>query len=85
MGRKSSATNSSEEVKRVEEKYRVINLIEAIQSVPYYDETGNVAYLNLRIQNKGGQQPPVILSTAITTAMLNFQKKKLIKLEKISD
>lgn len=78
MGRKLS----QEEAKK-EEFVKVINRIEAVQSVPYYNDNGELVYLNLRIQGKGGQTPPVIKSTAIPDALRNIEKKGLIKLERV--
>lgn len=61
--------------------YRIINNTESVLSIQYYNREGKVEYLNLRIQGRGGQVPPVLPAEAITQHMRDLQKKKIIRLE----
>ena len=84
MAKKLMKVSSNEDSAVVEAvKYKVINCVESIQSVPYFTDEGKTAYLNLRIQGKGGQVPPVIASEAVTDGMRALVKKKMIRLEKV--
>lgn len=64
-------------------KYKIINLIESIQAIPYFNAKGQKSFLNLRMQGKGGQTPPVLEEWQITEKMRKLEKKNFIKLEKI--
>lgn len=64
-------------------KFKVVNLIEAHQPVPYKDKDGKTRYLNLRIQGRGGQTPPVLSETALHTGMDKLVKKGYIKLVEV--
>jgi len=63
--------------------YRVINCTETILAVQYYNDQGKTAYLNLRLQGRGGQVPPVVSPQAITEQMRDLQKKRIIRLEPV--
>lgn len=61
--------------------YKVVNLTESAVQVPYYNPNGELEYLHLRLQGKGGQKPPVIPAAAITERALDLVKKKIIRLD----
>lgn len=61
--------------------YRIHNNTEGILAVQYFDKQGKIAYLNLRIQGRGGQVPPTLPPEAITDQMRDLQKKRIIRLE----
>lgn len=65
------------------ETYRVLNLKEAIQSVPVFNEEGKIDYLHVRLQGRKGQNPPVIQSWQITEQLRNLEKRGFIRIEKI--
>lgn len=60
--------------------YSVKNLTQSVFPVEVYDENGQVKNLQIRIQGRGGQTPPVILSTAVTEQMRSFVKKGFLRL-----
>lgn len=61
--------------------YRLINCTQSILAVPYFNDQGKQAYLNVRIQKRRASVPPVISQTAVTPGMRAMQKRKLIRLE----
>ena len=64
-------------------KYRIINLTESVKAVPYYNSKGQKSFLNLRIQGRGGQTPPILEEFQITEKMRKLEKMNLIKIEKV--
>lgn len=63
--------------------FKVINLTEKILPVQIFNDQGKVEYLQLRIQGRGGQVPPVVQGTQITDHMRDLQKKKLILIQPV--
>lgn len=65
-------------------RYQIINMAQKMFPVPYYNESGEIAFLNLRLQKRRrGQVPPVIAASAITPAMRKLEKKGYIVLKKL--
>lgn len=64
-------------------KYQIRNLKNVVFPVPYFNDEGKLASLNLLIQGRGGATPPVILSTAVTDQMRDLERKGFIKLEQV--
>lgn len=65
-------------------RFQIINMAQKIIPVPYYKESGETAFLNLRLQKRRrGQVPPVVAATAITPAMRKLEKKGYIALKKL--
>lgn len=64
--------------------FKIINLTQKMFPVPIYDSKGEIKFLNLRLQKRRrGQTPPVVSSQAITPALRQLEKKRMIKLEKV--
>jgi hypothetical protein len=66
------------------EEYEIRNLTESTFPVQVFDDNGQIMNISIRVQGRFGQKPPVIASTAITDQLRELQKKKLIKLVKVS-
>lgn len=64
-------------------KFKVINLVESHLPVPYVTKNGTKRFLNLRIQGKGGQVPPVIGEDSMHEGIHKLVKKGFIKLEEV--
>ncbi len=65
------------------EQYEVRNLKESTFPVQFYNDNGQVEYMDLLIQGRMGAKPPVIASTAITDQMRALEKKGFIRLVKV--
>lgn len=66
------------------ELFEIKNLTETTFPVQVFDDTGNVVNINLRVQGRFGQKPPVIASTGITDQLRDLEKKRMIKLVKVN-
>lgn len=66
------------------EQYEIRNLTESTFPVQVFDDNGQIKNIYIRVQGRFGQKPPVVASTGITDHLRDLQKKKLIKLVKVS-
>ena len=66
------------------QNYQILNLTQNVFPVPYFNDEGKLDHLQLRLQGRGGQKPPVIPSTAITDGMRNLEKRRFIRLVKVA-
>lgn len=81
FGRKEDSEKLERKPTTAPRGYRIHNNTEGLLAVPYFNSEGKTAYLNLRIQGRGGQVPPTLPSEAITDQMRELQKKRMIRLE----
>lgn len=81
--REETQSEQRTEVPRAVRGYRIVNCKEAVLAVPYFSPEGKLAYLNLRIQGRGGQVAPTLPPEAITPQMRELQKKRVIRLEPV--
>lgn len=61
--------------------YRVVNLTESPVQVPVYNEKGELEYLHLRLQGRGGQEPPTLPAYGVTDAAKELVRRKVIRLD----
>lgn len=65
-------------------RYQIYNKTQRIFPVPYYTETGETKFLNMRLQKgRRGQTPPIIKASQVTPGMRKLEQRGFIELRKL--